>query len=178
MASFAENLRYYREKAGYSQKYLAEKIGVSVAAYNKYETRGNEPKISILMELATTLNVDVNTLVGFHPTLQNYLQTYMDHTKNLILKVDNGYTVILEIENLKIPKFFIPSDDLENIVNNCRKNTEKFSRPAFEAIEEVERQAFCRSLTIDLSKYLDKIIATHGTETLSKDSAEAGSDKK
>lgn len=63
--SFSERLRYYREKANYSQKELAEKIGISFSTYNKYETRGNEPKIEILLKLAAALGTDVNTLLGF-----------------------------------------------------------------------------------------------------------------
>lgn len=63
--TFAERLKYYRELANYSQKELALLIGVSFAAYNKYETRGNEPKIEVLIKIANTLGIDVNTLVGF-----------------------------------------------------------------------------------------------------------------
>ena len=82
MATFAERLRYYREKSKYSQKELADIIGISVAAYNKYETRGNEPKIDILIKLASALNIDVNTLVGFHA----------DNAKDLIQTL-NGYGI-------------------------------------------------------------------------------------
>ena len=64
---FAERLRYYREKAKLSQKELARVIGINVTTYNKYETRGNEPKIEILIKLANVLGVDVNALVGYEP---------------------------------------------------------------------------------------------------------------
>lgn len=62
---FAERLRYYRKKANLKQKELADKAGVSFAAYNKYETKGQEPKIEVLIKLANALGIDVNTLVGF-----------------------------------------------------------------------------------------------------------------
>lgn len=62
---FAERLRYYREKADLKQKELADKAGVSFAAYNKYETKGQEPKIEVLIKLANVLGIDVNTLVGY-----------------------------------------------------------------------------------------------------------------
>ena len=61
---FAERLRYYREYAKLNQKELAEKVGIPFQTYNKYETRGNEPKIEILIKLANALGIDVNTLVG------------------------------------------------------------------------------------------------------------------
>ena len=63
--SFSERLRYYREKANYSQKEIAEKIGISFSTYNNYETRGYEPKIETLLKLAAALGTDVNTLLGF-----------------------------------------------------------------------------------------------------------------
>lgn len=62
---FAERLRYYREKAKCSQKEIAEKIGIPFQTYNNYETKGNEPKIEILIKLANALGIDVNTLVGY-----------------------------------------------------------------------------------------------------------------
>ena len=65
METLAERLRYYREKTGLKQKEVADIIGVSVAAYNKYETRGNEPKIDILIKLAHVFGVDLNTLCGY-----------------------------------------------------------------------------------------------------------------
>lgn len=65
MKTFAKRLRYYREKAKLQQKEIAEKIGISFAAYNKYETKDYEPKIETLLKLAAALGVDVNTLVGY-----------------------------------------------------------------------------------------------------------------
>lgn len=78
--TFAERLRYYREKAKLNQKELAEKIGISFATYNNYETKGYEPKIDILIKLAAALNIDVNTLVGFHSdNAKNLIQTLEDY---------------------------------------------------------------------------------------------------
>lgn len=79
METFAERLKYYRQKAGYSQKELADKIGIKFAAYNNYETKGAQPKIEVLIKMATALNIDVNTLVGFHA----------DNTKDLIETLNN-----------------------------------------------------------------------------------------
>ena len=63
--NFSERLRFYREQAKLSQKELAEKVGVTFAAYNKYETAGYEPKIDIIIKLAQSLGIDANTLLGF-----------------------------------------------------------------------------------------------------------------
>ena len=65
--TFAERLRYYREKAKLSQKDLSDKINIPFQTYNNYETKGIEPKIDIIIKLAMALGIDVNTLVGFQP---------------------------------------------------------------------------------------------------------------
>ena len=65
MSTFAERLRFYREKAGYSQKELAEEIGITFAAYNNYETKNAQPKFEVLIKIAALLDTDVNTLVGY-----------------------------------------------------------------------------------------------------------------
>ena len=65
MKTFAKRLRYYREKAKLQQKEIAKKIGISFAAYNKYETKDYEPNYETLLKIAAALGVDVNTLVGY-----------------------------------------------------------------------------------------------------------------
>ena len=67
MVTFTDRLKFYRTEAKLSQKELAEKVGISFAAYNKYETKGYEPKIEILVKLAYALNCSVNDLVGYIP---------------------------------------------------------------------------------------------------------------
>ena len=63
--TFAERLRHYREKANLSQTELSEKIGISFATYNNYETKGYEPKYDILLKLAYALGCSANDLVGY-----------------------------------------------------------------------------------------------------------------
>lgn len=63
--TFAERLRYYREKANISQKELSESVGISFSTYNNYETRNYEPKIEILVKLAQALGCSVDELVGY-----------------------------------------------------------------------------------------------------------------
>ena len=67
MFTFADRLKYFRTKAKLSQKELAEIVGITFAAYNKYETKCAEPKIDILVKLAYALNCSVNDLVGYIP---------------------------------------------------------------------------------------------------------------
>lgn len=64
--SFQDNLRHYREKAGYSQaKDFAAIIGVKYSTYIGYESQGKEPKYDTLRRIAEALNVSIDTLLGF-----------------------------------------------------------------------------------------------------------------
>lgn len=64
--TFQDNLRHYREKAGYAQaKDFAAAIGVKYSTYMAYENLGREPKYDTLRRIAEALNVSIDTLLGF-----------------------------------------------------------------------------------------------------------------
>lgn len=63
--SFQENLRYYREKAGYKQaKEFANILGISYTTYTSYENQGREPKYTTLCKIADLLQVSTDDLLG------------------------------------------------------------------------------------------------------------------
>lgn len=68
--TLGERIVYYRKKLGLSQKELAAAVGMSPTAISYYETDKREPNILILMNLAKTLNITGDTLLGLeHPDL-------------------------------------------------------------------------------------------------------------
>lgn len=63
--SFQENLRYYREKAGYKQaKEFAKILNISYTTYTSYENQGREPKYNTLCKIADILQVSTDDLLG------------------------------------------------------------------------------------------------------------------
>ena len=58
--SFHENLRYYREKAGYTTKELANLLNISANTYAGYEIREREPKYQMLCKIADLLNISTD----------------------------------------------------------------------------------------------------------------------
>lgn len=65
-AIFSKNLRYYREKAGFTQAQIAEeKLGMNPKAYSTYETGKNTPTFDKLLSLCEVLNTNPNALLGF-----------------------------------------------------------------------------------------------------------------
>ena len=61
---FSENLRQLREKQGLKQKELAEKLEISLRAYQYYERNEREPQLSTLIRIADYFDVSLDELVG------------------------------------------------------------------------------------------------------------------
>ena len=62
-------IRTRRQALGLTQEQLAQKLGVSAPAVNKWERALNYPDITLLPALARTLGVDLNTLLSFQEDL-------------------------------------------------------------------------------------------------------------
>lgn len=69
-----ERIKLLREKAGLSQKALAEKIGVSQQSINKYENHNIEPDIETLIRIADTFDTSVDYVIG-HSALDHRIET-------------------------------------------------------------------------------------------------------
>ena len=59
-------IRKFREDRGYSQKELAELIGVSNSRISNWEQGINRPDADILVDLCKTLNVSPSELLDVH----------------------------------------------------------------------------------------------------------------
>ena len=70
MSTFQDNLRHYREKAGYKkQTDLAKAINIPYTTYLNYEKAGREPKYETLIKIADTLGISTDELLGHIPTV-------------------------------------------------------------------------------------------------------------
>ena len=70
MIRIGENIRLARNKKGYSQKYMAEKLSVSPQAYDELESKNqNSLTWGQIFEIATLLDTDVESLVISHSDL-------------------------------------------------------------------------------------------------------------
>ena len=69
-----KNLKKLRAEAGISQARLAEALGVSQQAINKYETHNIEPDIETLVQIADYFNTSVDYLVS-HTDIRRKIET-------------------------------------------------------------------------------------------------------
>lgn len=63
---FAERLRWLRERKGFSQKEIADKIGISQQGYSHLETGRREPNLETLIKLSRVFDESIDFIVGNH----------------------------------------------------------------------------------------------------------------
>lgn len=61
--TFAENLKFYRNKHGYTQTELAEKVGKTRNTYAQYENGYSTPPLELLVKLARVLECSIDALL-------------------------------------------------------------------------------------------------------------------
>lgn len=64
MADIATNIYEYRLKCGYTQKELADMLGVSVQTISKWERGASAPDISVLPKIAGVFHISIDALFG------------------------------------------------------------------------------------------------------------------
>lgn len=93
--TFQDNLRHYREKAGYSQaKDFAAAIGVKYSTYIGYESQGKEPKYDTLRRIAEALNVSIDTLLSFRPSEYGEYKRIAANAGYTVEEDGNGFITI------------------------------------------------------------------------------------
>lgn len=71
--SFGENLKYYREKLGFTQRSLALMLGYSEKSVSKWENGNGYPTVEILTRLSDLFSVSLDTLLYAKPERQYLL---------------------------------------------------------------------------------------------------------
>ena len=71
------NIKLARERAGLTQKELAQKIGVAPSTLNGYEKGNHDPKSDLIIKIALICDVSVDYLLGRtdDPTPKNIQQS-------------------------------------------------------------------------------------------------------
>lgn len=61
---FNERLKYQRELCGYTQKQMAELVGITPRSYQRYESGEREPNIDTLVQIADLFKISLDDLIG------------------------------------------------------------------------------------------------------------------
>lgn len=62
-------IKKYRKEAGYTQEEMANRLGVTTPAVNKWENGNSKPDIELLSPIARLLHISLDTLLSFHEKL-------------------------------------------------------------------------------------------------------------
>ena len=82
-----EKIRYYRKRQGLTQEQVADRLGVSTPAVNKWENDNSYPDITLLSPLARLLSTDLNTLLSFRENLTTQeIQEITDHAGAIFMR--------------------------------------------------------------------------------------------
>lgn len=95
---FAENLKHYRTKRGYTQKQLADRIGYTEKSVSKWESGHALPTVALLLQLAELFCVSLDELM-FEKTVHHYfLGIDGGGTKTMLKLTDENGSVLRKIE--------------------------------------------------------------------------------
>lgn len=67
--SIGQVIRKYRKKVGLTQEEMANRLGVTTPAVNKWENGNSNPDIELLAPIARLLNISIDILMSFHEEL-------------------------------------------------------------------------------------------------------------
>ena len=62
--NIGDKIRYLRDKAGFTQSYLAKRLGISRSAVNSWEMSLSSPSLSNIIEIMDIFHVTADYLLG------------------------------------------------------------------------------------------------------------------
>ncbi|WP_368652154.1 helix-turn-helix domain-containing protein [Ornithinibacillus sp. 4-3] len=109
MEHFSRILRSYREElkkedSKWTQRYVAEKIGVARVTYTAYENGTKTPPLDVVLQIASVFNVSVDYLIGrtrYTELLENIIAAFNNDPTLEKWYLDLPYNDINSLRKLK-----------------------------------------------------------------------------
>ena len=103
--NISKNITKYREDAGFSQRELAQQLGITPSRISNWEQGANCPTIDILFEVCRALHVSINDIYGVYPDPEMMLsyseQQHIQKYRNLDDHGRETVDLILERETIR-----------------------------------------------------------------------------
>jgi len=174
------NLRRLRKAKEFSQERLAEKSGLSRAAYRNIENGKSEPRVSNLQAIATALEVPIQQLVEPVRALRSVRfrsNKRMRSHEQVLVDVGRWLSDFSEIEKILDDRMAYKLDDIRKQLK-ARKNrgevAASLAREAFGLNGEEPVRDICGLLESSGIKVGEQKVASRGFFGLSVDSADGG----
>ena len=81
-------IRKYRIEVGLTQKEMANRLGVTTPAVNKWEKGSSNPDIELLAPIARLLHISLDTLMSFHEELSAVEIDELIHRLDAMLEIE------------------------------------------------------------------------------------------
>ena len=128
--SLRDNLRYYREKSGFSARKFAAHIGIPYNTYANYEIKGTWASEENLNKIARALNVSFNDLLGSRTDAFSYYKERIEKDGVGIVKETEDGKVLVTLFLLDSPRFepsiVMTRDEFTDMCREAEKNPKDF----------------------------------------------------
>jgi len=95
MNTVEENIRKIRELKNYTQEYMAERLGITQAAYSKIENSDTKLSYSKVESIAKILEVEIQELIAFDS------QKYFNSFNNVKGSNNGSINISMNLDDLK-----------------------------------------------------------------------------
>lgn len=169
--SFQENLKYYREQAGFkTAKDFADVLNIPYTSYVAYENKNREPKYEMLVKIADLLQVSTDDLLGRTKNILGKNEDYKLELKIKDILEPHGLlgTLFSGLEKIKIEFISIDKNDIHFnfCINDKQINDIPLSKQEiineFNSIDEKseidKNLKKKKAIYLALSKYIEQLI--------------------
>ena len=87
MDTIADRIRYLREKAGFTQTYLAKRLGISRSAVNSWEMSLSSPSVSNILEMMQLFNVSADYLLSASNKITIDITDLSNEEREIVLRL-------------------------------------------------------------------------------------------
>lgn len=150
--AFKDNLRRFREQAGFTSKQMADKLNISYNTYLNYENLSSEPRYTLLCQIARILKTSPNELLDFDPDHPDELEQAIQLMKEGGIKfadVSPEGCTSLYIDNPLLPPEIkkklshfataYPNEKIIEIYHNIQAKLKRYEK---ESLPKIVKEAF------------------------------------
>ncbi|WP_303997933.1 helix-turn-helix domain-containing protein [Megamonas hypermegale] len=133
-----ENLKFYREKAGYkTAKEFSNALGIPYNTYTAYENQKREPKLDMLVKIADLLKVSLDDLLGRvledeNKKLKRIITNLVSLTNNKVKCISIDETtinfVLLSVKSIEPVICPVKKDEFIKFINEKDKTYEHLKK--------------------------------------------------
>ena len=87
--NIGNKIRYLRDKSGFTQTYLAKRLGISRSAVNSWEMALSSPSLANILEMTQIFHVNADYLISSSDKLLVDITSLTNDEQEIILKLIN-----------------------------------------------------------------------------------------